>query len=86
MKQFTNVSWLMESYLKPYIHYVPLNDNLDNLDEIYQWCLNNDDKCKDIVKNANLFMDNFRNLDIENKLINKIKFDYFKNIKLEIID
>jgi hypothetical protein len=86
MKPPTFESWLMESYLQPYVHYVPLNDNFSNLEEIYQWCLNNDEKCQEIVKNANLFMDNFRNVDMELELINKIELDYFNNIQLNLIE
>jgi hypothetical protein len=85
MKPPTFESWLMESYLQPYVHYVPLNNDFSNLDEIYQWCLNNDDKCKQIIKNANLFMNNFRNLDVEKNLINKIESNYFKYINLNLI-
>jgi hypothetical protein len=80
MKPPTVESWLMEGKLIPWVHYVPLNDNLSNLDEIYNWCLNNDDKCKEIVKNANNFMGQFDDLENEKKLINKIELDYFKNV------
>lgn len=84
MKKPKFESWLMESKLEQWVHYVPLNDDFSNLDEIYQWCLNNDDKCKEIVKNANLFMDNFIDLKFERKLIDKIEYDYFKYIKLNV--
>lgn len=80
MKKPIFESWLMESKLIPWVHYVPLNDDMDNLDEIYDWCLNNDDKCKEIVKNANEFMNNFRDLDLENKLIKQIEDDYKKYV------
>ena len=72
-------SWLMESYLKPFVHYVPLNDDFSNLDEMYNWCLNNDDKCREIVKNANSFMNNFKDVETEEKLINEIKNNYYNN-------
>jgi hypothetical protein len=84
MKKPVFESWLMESKLIPWVHYVPLNDEMDNLDEVYQWCLNNDEKCRQIVKNANHFMDNFRDQELEMKLINKIEQDYFKYINLYI--
>lgn len=83
MKPPTFESWLMEGKLIPWTHYVPLNDDFSNLDEIYEWCLNNDDKCQEIVKNANEFMNNFRDLEFEIKLLDKIEKDYFKYIKIE---
>lgn len=38
--------------LKPYEHYVPVDENLDNLIEQIKWCKNNDDKCYEISKNG----------------------------------
>ncbi len=78
-------SWLMESKLVPWVHYIPLKNDFSDLDDIYNWCLNNDDKCKEIVKNANKFMEIFRDLETEKKLIDKIELDYFKHIKLNLI-
>lgn len=41
--------------LKPYVHYVPVKDNLSDIYKQIIWCKNNDDKCKKIVENANMF-------------------------------
>lgn len=76
-------SWLMEGTLQPFVHYVPLNSNLDNLDEMYEWCLKNDELCQNIVKNANKFMEKFYDLKEENKLINRILNDYKQHTKFE---
>lgn len=43
--------------LKEYIHYVPVNSNLDNLIEQIRWCIDNDKKCIKIANNAKLFYD-----------------------------
>ena len=37
--------------LKPYIHYVPVKNDLSNLEKQIKWCINNDDKCKKIAQN-----------------------------------
>jgi hypothetical protein len=78
-------SWLMESKLEPWIHYVPLKNDFTNLDEIYNWCLNNDNKCQDIVRNANTFMDQFQNIEDEEKLFSRIVKDYNKYISFTFI-
>jgi len=45
--------YLWFSYLlKPYEHYVPINENLDNLIDQIKWCINNDDKCYQIALNG----------------------------------
>ena len=41
-----------EYVMEPYVHYVPVKDDLSDLLEIIDWCISNDDKCKDIVENA----------------------------------
>ena len=71
-------SWLMEGLLKPYVHYVPLKDDYSDLEEQIMFCKIYDDKCKAIVKNANKFMAQFENIEIEKKIFNMIKEHYKK--------
>ncbi|WP_410473421.1 glycosyl transferase family 90 [Guyparkeria sp. TX1] len=52
-------SWLLESQLIPYVHYVPLSDGLDDLDEVYAWCLSNDEHCRRIAENGKRYMEMF---------------------------
>jgi hypothetical protein len=39
-------------YLKEYVHYVPIKEDLSNLYEQIRWCRNHDAECKEIAKNA----------------------------------
>ena len=71
-------SWLMEGLLEPWVHYVPLADDYSDLDKIVDWCRNNDEKCQEIVKNANNFMKQFENIEVERKIFNMIK-EHYKN-------
>lgn len=71
-------SWLMEGLLKPYVHYVPLNDDQSDLDNILEWCKLNDEKCEEIVKNANDFMKQFEDFKIEHEIFDMIK-NHYKN-------
>ena len=41
--------------LEPYKHYIPYNLMVTDLAENIKWAKANDEKCKDIVKNANQF-------------------------------
>ena len=45
--------------LEPYVHYVPVREDLGNLFEQIRWCRANDDKCKQIVVNALTFFDTY---------------------------
>ena len=71
-------SWLMEGLLEPWVHYVPLADDYSDLDKIVEWCKNNDEKCQEIVKNANNFMKQFENIETEIEIFNMIK-EHYKN-------
>jgi hypothetical protein len=39
----------------PYVHYIPTDQRFNDLEENIKWCINNDTKCQEIVKNSNLF-------------------------------
>lgn len=61
-----------EDLLKPYKHYIPIKHDLMDLDEKIKWCKLNDNKCYEIVKNANQFY---------KKYINKESiYDYLQEI------
>lgn len=42
--------------LKEWIHYVPVKDDFSDLNEKIQWCIDNDDMCKNISENAYNFV------------------------------
>ena len=46
-------------YLKEYVHYVPIKEDLSDLYDKIRWCRTNDAECQKIVKNARLFYDTF---------------------------
>jgi hypothetical protein len=48
-----NVCWY-DNVLKPFTHYIPIKYDFSDLEEKIIWCRQNDEKCKQIVKNAKL--------------------------------
>lgn len=38
--------------LQPYVDHVPVKADLSDLEEKIRWCRQNDDKCREIAKNA----------------------------------
>lgn len=42
--------------LIPWVHYVPIENDFSDLNEKIQWCIDNDDKCKQIVENSRKFV------------------------------
>lgn len=45
--------------LHPYVDHVPVKSDLSNLQEILEWCHNNDDKCREIADNARKLYEKF---------------------------
>jgi hypothetical protein len=74
-------SWFMEDMLIPFRHYVPLNDNYDNIEEMFTWCMNNMDKCKEISQNATDYMKLFLNDDNEKYVTTEVLKGYFDKVK-----
>jgi hypothetical protein len=64
--------------LVPNKHFVPVKDDLSDLIDQIKWCQNNDEKCKDIAKNAKIFYKTYLSkdgiLDYLQKIICNIKF------------
>jgi hypothetical protein len=52
----TRTSWAMEELLEPWVHYIPMNDDGSNAEEMVQWVIDNDQKAKLIAQRATLFM------------------------------
>ena len=71
-------SWLMESTLIPNYHYILLKDNFSDLLEKVRWCDNNPNKCKEIIKNANRFMSQFKNQRVEENIEKTVINKYFE--------
>lgn len=76
------------SLLVPYEHYVPVSADLSDLVDMVKWCRNNDDKCRQIAKNAKTFFDTYLQkegiLDYMQKIFVDLKDEtgmYFYNDK-----
>lgn len=76
-----STTWLMERKLVPNHHYILLKDDFSDLKEKLDWCRENQDKCKDIINNANIFMSQFSDNEKENKLEEDIIKLYFQKVK-----
>ena len=45
------VQWFYSEYL-PYVHYIPIKDDMSDLQEKYQWCEEHPEECEKIVENS----------------------------------
>lgn len=45
--------------LKPYIHYIPIKKDLSDLEDKIKWCIENNEKCKQIANQSFIFSQEF---------------------------
>jgi len=50
----TDSNWIQWFYddFKPWIHYVPIKDDFSDIQEKFDWCEDNQEKCKEIIQNT----------------------------------
>lgn len=64
--------WYYDELIE-WVHYIPINNDFSNLEVIINWCINNDDICKQIAINAREFIKKKLNNEyVLNNIINKI--------------
>lgn len=83
MKKPTKETWAMEGLLEPFVHYLPLDDDLSNLDSILDWANNNDNVCENIAFNGKVFMSQFSNPDTELEIQRQLILHYKMLLKNE---
>ena len=54
-------SWFMENKLIPEKHYIEINEDYSDLEIKIEYYLKNPEKCKRIIKNANDYVEQFKN-------------------------
>lgn len=62
--------------LVPFVHYIPVKEDLSDLIDQIKWCRNNDTICENIVYNAKCFYNNY--------LAKDSIFDYFQKLFVEM--
>ena len=76
----TMETWFMEGLLKPYIHYIPIQNDFEDLEDQIKWCEKNQEFCKVIIKNANKYVERFFNEEMNNEITKQICERYLKNV------
>jgi hypothetical protein len=73
-------SYLFGKGLKPYIHFVPVNNDGTDLLQQYEWCLQNLDKCEEIANNGKKYMEQY----LDNLLYEKVMKRFIQMYPLKI--
>ena len=83
MPKPTICSWIMEDKLISGTHYIEIKSDYSDLEEKYEWCLNNLEECKKVAEAGKKYIDLFLNQENEKKITNKIIEIYCKTIKIK---
>lgn len=73
-------SWFLESWLIPWVHFVPISETMEDLESKILWCIHNDERCQQIVKNASEYISNFLDVEEETKLSTQVLESYFNRL------
>jgi len=79
MPKPTVLTWKIESELMPYVHYIPVKNDFSDLEEKFNWCLNNLDKCEKIAIYSKLYALQFFDNEKEDKIITDV-IKYYKSV------
>jgi hypothetical protein len=56
MQPPSHTSWAMEELLEPWVHYIPLDEELSDVEEKMQWVLDNDKQAQLIAQRGTLWI------------------------------
>ncbi|MFG6685964.1 glycosyl transferase family 90 [Mariniflexile sp. HNIBRBA6329] len=71
-------TWFMEGLLIPDYHYVLINDDYSDLESKLNYYINNVDKAIEIIKNANEYVSQFKNKQLEDLISLSVLNKYFE--------
>ena len=57
--------------IKPYVHFIPINNDGSDLYEKYMWCINNLEICEEIANNGKEYMKYYLDNDLYHEIIKK---------------
>ncbi len=76
MTKPTKETWFMEGSLEAGIHYAEMKEDYSNLDKIIAHYTQHPEEAEQIIRNANQFVDQFRNAELEDLLCLKVLEQY----------
>ncbi|MCA3443294.1 MAG: hypothetical protein INF52_07945 [Rhodobacter sp.] len=72
MPRPTCESWACEGELVAFEHYVPVKDDLSDIEEVFDWCLTHPDSCEEIAHNGKRYIEAFLDTARETEILRRI--------------
>ena len=68
--------------LRPFIHFVPIKIDASDLQDVLEWCKQNDDLCKQIAENGKKYMELYKDEKLYTKIMKRM-VELVQEIKYE---
>ena len=78
MPRPTCETWACEGELIPFKHYIPVNDDLSDIEEVFDWCLMHADAAEEIALNGRRFIENFLDEALEKEILRQVISAYLE--------
>lgn len=65
--------------LIPWVHFIPINNDFSNLNEMLVWCIAHDDQCREIAMNGKKFV-------VDNLMFEKVTDDFCDSMVFKFIE
>ena len=78
MPRPTCETWACEGELIPFKHYIPVKDDLSDLEEVFDWCLMNLDAAEEIARNGRRFIESFLDQPLETEILRQVISSYLE--------
>jgi len=75
-------SWLLESSLSAWVHYVPVKPDFSDLSSLLDWASDNDAAAERIAQSGKEYMDKFRNTRTEMNISAAVLTAYFDRVEI----
>ena len=77
---FTIQSWILEDQLVPYIHFIPIRSDFEDLEEKIEWAIKNPRQCEDIAHEGRKYISQFLDMKKERNIIETLLFRYSQRV------
>lgn len=84
MPKPTCETWFCEGLLEPWVHYIPLENNLADLYEKINWCERNTKFCEQIIENQRVYFAIMYDKQLNNKITKSILKKYYENVEFTL--
>ncbi|WP_258098003.1 glycosyl transferase family 90 [Marinoscillum pacificum] len=75
-------SWAMDEKLNPQEHYLELNDDLSNLEDLLEWAQSNDSLCQQIAQNGKNFISQVLDSEYDDQIRFRLLDQYANRLKI----